>query len=185
MTSTLSPTAARRVFTSVVLAVAMVATACGGGETAVEAPAATSTPEPAPTATPQPEPTATPEPAPTATPEPEAVAEASEAETENDSEAQAEPEAGAAAEAAEVGDALDPDLVAIAETVWTQSCSSCHGDNGEGASRGRPLAGVALEAPVEQHITSVELGKGRMPGFIEKLTPEEIEAVVIWTRATF
>ena len=169
-----------------ILMLALFATACGGGsETAVEVPAATSTPAPEPTSTPEPEPTATAEPEPTAIPEPE------EAELEAVEPNDAEPGDDAdeviedAGDGTENADPLDPELVAIAETVWTESCAGCHGANGEGASRGRPLDGIALENPVEQHIGSVENGIGRMPGFATKLTPEEIDAVVAWVRATF
>jgi len=173
---------------------ALFATACGGGsETAVEVPASTSTPVAEPTSTPEPEPTATPEPEPTATPEPELTAtpEPEDAEPEDAEPEDAEPGDDAAdvsedaSDVTENADSLDPELVAIAETVWTESCAGCHGAQGEGASRGRPLDGIALENPVEQHIESVENGIGRMPGFATKLTPEEIDAVVAWVRATF
>jgi len=190
MTRTL-PHASRRVLTIVVLALAMIATACGGGtDVAVETPAvptATSTPAPAPTATPEPEPTATPEPEPTATPEPEPTAEPEPTESEA-----GESEGGETSEAlddgeppAEGAETLDPELVAVAEAVWVQSCSGCHGNTGEGTSRGRPLVGIAAVDPAEQHVMAVTDGVGRMPAFADKLTPEEIDAVVTWLRATF
>ena len=85
----------------------------------------------------------------------------------------------------------DADIVA--KNFYAAQCSYCHGKNGKGN------IGMAKIFNVEQHaidLTSPEAqalkdeeiaavissGKGHMPGFSEKLTPEETRAMVAYLR---
>lgn len=85
----------------------------------------------------------------------------------------------------------DADLVA--KNFYVAQCSYCHGAGGKGN------VGMAQIFKVEQHsmdLTSPQAqalkdeeiaavianGKGHMPGFSEKLTPEEIQAMVAYLR---
>ena len=68
--------------------------------------------------------------------------------------------------------------------VYAGSCSSCHGDDGTGGfapelGRGRVVTAVPDEADQIEIVTS---GSGGMPAFGGRLSPEEIAAVVAFTR---
>lgn len=100
--------------------------------------------------------------------------------------AEAEPEAGAdegeTDEAAAGG--IDPAMIEVGTAVFAESCSGCHGAAGEGTSRGRPLIGISAEQPdTAVHVASITDGKGRMPAFGDKLSAEEIEAVVAYVHS--
>ena len=69
----------------------------------------------------------------------------------------------------------------LGRTVYQQSCASCHGGAGEGAS-GPAMAGVADRLTVDQHVAVVRDGRGSMPGWDATLSDEEIEAVVEYER---
>ncbi len=179
-------------------ALALLATACGGGtdepsvaveaEDAVEsepAPTATSIP---PTATAVPEPTATPvpptpvppTPEPTATPEPEPTAEA---------EPTAEPAPTAEADADEAdADQSGGDTVAVIDGagLYATNCAGCHGANGEGA-RAKAITGIGafFTEDASPLVNLVANGGTNMPAFGSKLTPEEIDAVVAYVVDTF
>jgi len=78
----------------------------------------------------------------------------------------------------------DPVLVAGRE-VWADNCVRCHGADG-GGGRGPKLknGAVAFKYPnvdVQRSIVIQGLN-GKMPGFRTVLTPDEIEAVVDYTR---
>jgi mono/diheme cytochrome c family protein len=80
-------------------------------------------------------------------------------------------------------------LAKIGETVsgaevFKANCAECHGAKGEGAKKGIPLiSGHALDHPEEEHLAQVRDGEGKkMPAFKEKLTDEEIKAVVRFVR---
>lgn len=86
------------------------------------------------------------------------------------------------------GDAAPSDpVLARGQEVYRQNCAQCHGSRGGGGS-GVKLAGVvASRYPnIDDHITIITDGKGGgMPGFGEKLSPEDIEAVARWEREGF
>jgi mono/diheme cytochrome c family protein len=69
-------------------------------------------------------------------------------------------------------------------TVFADNCAGCHGGDGTGGI-GPRLAGGRVVAqfpdPVDQ-IAVVTGGRGGMPAFGEKLSEEEIAAVVEYTR---
>lgn len=78
----------------------------------------------------------------------------------------------------------DPVLVAGRE-VWADNCVRCHGADG-GGGRGPKLknGAVAFKYPnvdVQRSIVTQGLN-GKMPGFRTVLTPDEITAVVEYTR---
>jgi polyvinyl alcohol dehydrogenase (cytochrome) len=70
---------------------------------------------------------------------------------------------------------------ATGEDVYQRSCASCHGATGEGSS-GPSLVGVDERLSREEHLDVVSRGRGRMPGWEDDLSPEEIEAVVDYER---
>jgi len=78
----------------------------------------------------------------------------------------------------------DPVLVA-GRDIWADKCVRCHGADG-GGGRGPKLnnGAVAFKYPnVEVQRSIVVQGlNGKMPGFRTVLTPEEIDAVVEYTR---
>lgn len=78
-----------------------------------------------------------------------------------------------------------PAPIANGGDVYFNHCSGCHGDSGEGAA-GPALGGGAVVAkypnPVDQ-IALVTNGGSAMPAFGGIITPEEIEAVVYFTRS--
>lgn len=76
----------------------------------------------------------------------------------------------------------DPALVQ-GRAVYLSSCASCHGLSGQGAS-GPRLAGEMTERypDVEDQIAVVASGPGLMPAFAGVLSPEQLEAIVRYTR---
>jgi len=68
--------------------------------------------------------------------------------------------------------------------IFGQKCSGCHGGDGSGGI-GPRLAGGRVVADFpdpQQQIAFVTNGRGGMPAFGERLSPEEIAAVVDYTR---
>lgn len=78
----------------------------------------------------------------------------------------------------------DPELV-VGQDVFKGRCSTCHGSSGGGGTGKKLSEGVVVEKypdpAVQLAIITNGLG-GSMPAFREVLTPEEIEAVVRYTR---
>ena len=68
--------------------------------------------------------------------------------------------------------------------IYKMNCAECHGASGEGAKKGIPLTtGHALDHTETEHIKQVSDGdRGKMPAFRDKLTPEQIAAVVKYVR---
>jgi mono/diheme cytochrome c family protein len=68
--------------------------------------------------------------------------------------------------------------------AYGQRCAGCHGGDGSGGIGPRLAGGrvVAVFADPQDQIAVVTNGRGGMPGFGERLSPEEIEAVVEYTR---
>jgi mono/diheme cytochrome c family protein len=85
--------------------------------------------------------------------------------------------------------AVHPDVVAAAggvdgAAIFGQRCAGCHGGDGSGGIGPRLAGGrVVADFPDPQdQIAVVTNGRGRMPAFGERLSPEEIAAVVEYTR---
>jgi mono/diheme cytochrome c family protein len=69
-------------------------------------------------------------------------------------------------------------------TLYSTRCASCHGSDG-GGSFGPALGGgvaVGRFPNAADQITVVSQGRGSMPSFADSLTPEQIAAVVEYTR---
>ena len=68
-------------------------------------------------------------------------------------------------------------------SVYQANCASCHGADGSGGF-GPKLAGVVAEnfPDIEDQIALVADGKGSMPSFDGRLSEEEIQQVVDYTR---
>lgn len=68
--------------------------------------------------------------------------------------------------------------------LYAGACASCHGSDGGGGIGPALAGGAVVEAfpEVADQIALVAEGDGGMPGFAESLSPEEIEAVVLFTR---
>jgi Cu/Ag efflux protein CusF len=71
-----------------------------------------------------------------------------------------------------------------AAEIYKANCAECHGDKGEGTSKGISLVkGHALHHTVEEHLKQVTDGEDdKMPAFRDKLKPDEIKAVVAYVR---
>jgi mono/diheme cytochrome c family protein len=84
---------------------------------------------------------------------------------------------------------VHPDVVAAAggvdgAAIFGQRCAGCHGGDGSGGI-GPRLAGGRVVADFpdqQQQIAFVTNGQDGMPAFGERLSPEEIAAVVDYTR---
>jgi mono/diheme cytochrome c family protein len=65
--------------------------------------------------------------------------------------------------------------------VYATNCAGCHGADGGGVV-GPPLQGIADRLSEDEQLTIVENGQGGMPAWSGRLTPEEIQAVIDYTR---
>ena len=83
---------------------------------------------------------------------------------------------------------VHPDVVAATgvdgAAVFGRSCAGCHGGDGSGGIGPRLAGGRIVVAfpDAEDQIAVVTDGRGGMPAFGERLTPDEIAAVVEYTR---
>ncbi len=78
----------------------------------------------------------------------------------------------------------DDPVLEVGRTVYIRNCASCHGAAG-GGGKGPPLSEGRIGANfanIEDQIDLVTNGKGGMPAFSGRLTEEELEAVVRFTR---
>ena len=68
--------------------------------------------------------------------------------------------------------------------IFDSRCASCHGSAGQGSNGPKLADGRVVERfpDLADQIAVVTDGRGGMPSFERKLTPEEIEAVVEYTR---
>jgi Cytochrome C oxidase, cbb3-type, subunit III len=64
--------------------------------------------------------------------------------------------------------------------AYEKNCAKCHGKNAEGRRFGGPsLISIKVASASDQDLRNViSKGKGHMPGYEGKLTPEEIDALV-------
>jgi cytochrome c oxidase subunit II len=76
----------------------------------------------------------------------------------------------------------DP-VLAQGQQVYRANCASCHGVKGDGGLAPRLAGVVAARYPdiADQEAVIVE-GRGTMPAFGQRLSPEEITAVARYTR---
>ncbi len=72
----------------------------------------------------------------------------------------------------------------LGQTVYTRNCASCHGAAGAGGRGVRLNEGAVLRSfpLVSDQIDVIANGRRTMPAFSGRLTEEDIEAVVRYTR---
>jgi mono/diheme cytochrome c family protein len=80
-------------------------------------------------------------------------------------------------------DGGDPELVRGRE-VFVERCARCHGGSGGGGAGPRLSGGVVVRRypDPEAQAQVVRNGRGAMPGFGNVLSPEDVNAVVRYTR---
>lgn len=87
-----------------------------------------------------------------------------------------------------------PDEFAVARASYAKHCAACHGDEGKGGLvkvDNRKLKvpslreGHALHHPDQDFVKQITNGGGGMPKFKDKLSPEEINAMVRFIRHEF
>jgi mono/diheme cytochrome c family protein len=68
----------------------------------------------------------------------------------------------------------------LANSVYVKDCAKCHGKTAEGRHFGGPalISAKTAAASTEDLRNVIANGKGHMPKFIGKLTPEEIDTLV-------
>ena len=68
--------------------------------------------------------------------------------------------------------------------LYDRNCSSCHGDDGTGGFAPELGGGAAVEAFPDEadQVEVVTSGQGGMPAFGQRLSAEEIAAIVAFTR---
>ncbi|HEY8186928.1 MAG TPA: cytochrome c [Pyrinomonadaceae bacterium] len=90
--------------------------------------------------------------------------------------------------------AATPDEFAVARANYAKHCSACHGDEGKGGLvkvEDKKLKvpslreGHALEHPDEKFVKQITNGGDGMPKFKDKLSPDEINAMVRFVRHEF
>jgi mono/diheme cytochrome c family protein len=90
--------------------------------------------------------------------------------------------------------ATPTDELAGARTTYSQICSACHGDTGDGGNvtiEGKKLKvpslkqGHALNHTDEQLAKTITNGDDGMPAFKDRLKPEQITAMVRFVRREF
>lgn len=76
-----------------------------------------------------------------------------------------------------------------AAALWTSKCAMCHGANGTPTMMGKKNgAGDYTSAADQAKFTDAEAaaaitaGKGKMKGFGDKLTPDQVKALVAYVR---
>jgi mono/diheme cytochrome c family protein len=72
-----------------------------------------------------------------------------------------------------------PDAGLLANSVYQKNCAKCHGKTAEGRHFGGPslIAEKTTAASTEDLRNIIANGKGHMPKFAAKLTPEEIDTL--------
>lgn len=69
------------------------------------------------------------------------------------------------------------------EVLYDQHCAGCHGASGAGTYAGPPLAVASMSD--EELLDQVLEGSGRMPGFAEKLSDDDLADLIAFLRAAF
>jgi mono/diheme cytochrome c family protein len=72
--------------------------------------------------------------------------------------------------------------------LFKQKCAMCHGENGAGKGKVPALSSAeAQQMSDADYKTTIEKGvktdKGKMPGYGDKLTPEQIDGLVKYVRS--
>jgi mono/diheme cytochrome c family protein len=77
----------------------------------------------------------------------------------------------------------DPELVQGRE-VYVRSCASCHGSSGGGGLGPKLSEGAVTDSfpTIADQIELIANGRGTMPSYTGRLSPEEMQAVARYTR---
>jgi cytochrome c6 len=80
-----------------------------------------------------------------------------------------------------------PALAVDAAALFAAKCAVCHGKDGKGSPSGKKMGakdlGEEKAEPVKEIAEDISNGKGKMPAFKGKLSPEEIEAIAKYVKA--
>ncbi|MER3427528.1 MAG: hypothetical protein C4334_05415 [Pyrinomonas sp.] len=85
-------------------------------------------------------------------------------------------------------DAAATGELAEARAIFQRECAVCHGATGEGGPMAQMVAEINLKSPQARALSDEQMrqqiinGKGAMPPFAGRLTPEQIDAVVKYIR---
>lgn len=72
----------------------------------------------------------------------------------------------------------------FADPNYKSKCAMCHGANGEGKAAMKTTPLKAAAAKTDAELTEImNKGKGKMPGYAGKLTPDQIKAMVAAMKA--
>lgn len=77
------------------------------------------------------------------------------------------------------------DVLVLGESIYTSQCESCHGTWGQGVYAPVTIDKVAsLEHFPDPALQAdvVRTGRGQMPAFADRLTPEQVDAVITYVR---
>ncbi len=90
--------------------------------------------------------------------------------------------AGCVAESPEV--VIDDPVLIEGRDIYVRNCASCHGPAGDGGVGRKISGGAVVDAfpAIEAQIELVRDGRNNMPAYGDRLTAEQIEAVVRYTR---
>jgi cytochrome c6 len=73
--------------------------------------------------------------------------------------------------------------------VYKQKCSLCHGDSGKGDTpAGQAFKAASFSDPAVIKVSDadralvIKNGKGKMPGFGDSITPDQVKAVLAYVR---
>jgi cytochrome c oxidase subunit 2 len=82
------------------------------------------------------------------------------------------------------GAGADDEVLLQGRKVWIANCAGCHGADGGGGTGPSLEDGAAVDRypRVEDQLDLVRSGRGVMPAWEGRLSSEEIEAVVRYTR---
>lgn len=75
-------------------------------------------------------------------------------------------------------------VLVLGREVWGDQCSRCHGSDGGGRSGPRLNGGRVVERfpEIADHVQIIVEGRGGMPSFEERLSADQIDAVVAYSR---
>ncbi len=77
------------------------------------------------------------------------------------------------------GQQVDSGLLPNAQEIFSQRCSKCHGERGEGVNAELTIAGPSLQAEHDpgQVMAAMEIGPSHMPSFPSVLSVQQMQAV--------
>ncbi len=75
-----------------------------------------------------------------------------------------------------------PEIIAQGKTVWVAQCADCHGQNGEGTTKGKPLPNLLKEKTNALLATVANGIPDKMTAFADKISAEDSAAVIAYTR---